>query len=231
MVVLDAAAFLELCGDDVLDPDVAVEQLESMVASLEHLPEADLAELVAFTLARAEAEQDEPRREFFRSLAETLKSDDEPRRDLTQPPRARLLLYVYDDLNALLVESMRQLVAELASRRTWIVAPPGFVDATEAPEHPDDPEDLPIRTVGALLEQHSLLPPWGDQVPPEVDRSMLEETKATVAALSEFSARHQVEIAVELDDEFIGVITDGVPDDAISDGLLGEWERALGATP
>ena len=60
---------------------------------------------------------------------------------------------------------------------------------------------------------------------------MFEETKATVAALSQFSARHEVEIALELDDEFIGVITGGIPDDAISEGLLGEWERTLVAAP
>lgn len=146
-------------------------------------------------------------------------------------PTAQLLFYIHDDVNPMLVEAMRQLVSEIGSSRTWILEPPLFVDATEEPEDPDDPEDLPLRTVGGILEQHSLLPPWGDQVPPEVDRAMLEETKATIAALSEFSARHRVEIAVELDDEFIGVITDGVADSEIAEGLLGEWERALGTTP
>ena len=229
--VLDAASFLELCSDDVLDPDVAVEQLENMVANLHRLTKADLAELVTFTLARAEAEQDGPRREFFKSFAEALQSNEEPRGGVAQPPRVKLLFYVHDDLNAVLIESMRQLVVELAAGRTWTVGPPVFMDATEDPEDPEDPEDLPLRTVGGILEQHSLLPPWGEQVPPEVDRAMFEETKATVAALSQFSARHEVEIALELDDEFIGVITGGVPDDAISEGLLGEWERTLVAAP
>ena len=39
--VLDAASFLGLCSDDVLDPDVAVAQLENMVANLHHLVVAE----------------------------------------------------------------------------------------------------------------------------------------------------------------------------------------------
>ncbi|MCC6996750.1 MAG: hypothetical protein IT370_19210 [Deltaproteobacteria bacterium] len=146
-------------------------------------------------------------------------------------PTVQLLFYIHDDVNPLLVESMRQLVSDLGTSRTWLLEPPAFVDATDALEAADNPEDLPLHTVGGLLEQHSLLPPWGDDVPPEVDRTMFEETRATIAALSAFSARHGVEIALELHDEFIGAITGGVPDDAILEGLLGEWERALGTPP
>ena len=52
-VVVEAAAFLELAADDVLDPDVAVKQLESMAYLLGQLNESEKRQLVAFTQAEA----------------------------------------------------------------------------------------------------------------------------------------------------------------------------------
>src|SRR5436190_23821152 len=51
--VVEAAAFLELAADDVVDPDIAVKELESMAYLLGQLNESEKRELVAFTEAEA----------------------------------------------------------------------------------------------------------------------------------------------------------------------------------
>ncbi len=73
-VILDAAAFLELTGDDVLDPDVAVAQLEDMVADLQKRPAAERAQLVAFARTSAASERDPARRDFFTSFADSIQA-------------------------------------------------------------------------------------------------------------------------------------------------------------
>jgi hypothetical protein len=46
--VVEAAAFLELSPDEVLDPDLAVKELESMAHLLGQLSEREKRQLVAF---------------------------------------------------------------------------------------------------------------------------------------------------------------------------------------
>ena len=70
--VMDCLAFLELSGDDVIDPDAAVGMIEAVAFELQKLPEPRRAAFVALALHRA-AEQDDPRSaEFFRRLPEAI---------------------------------------------------------------------------------------------------------------------------------------------------------------
>jgi len=70
--VVEAAAFLELAADDVLDPDVAVKELESMAYLLGQLNESEKRQLVAFTQAEADRASSVEYREFLRQFPEAM---------------------------------------------------------------------------------------------------------------------------------------------------------------
>jgi chromatin segregation and condensation protein Rec8/ScpA/Scc1 (kleisin family) len=62
-LVIDAFLFLELSGDEVVDPDAAVQQMESIMAELRDMPKADrevFARFVEQMLAEEEKRGGEP---------------------------------------------------------------------------------------------------------------------------------------------------------------------------
>jgi hypothetical protein len=78
--VLDAAAFLELADDEILDPDAAVEQMEQMAVTLAELAPDERAGLLRFaaeSAVEARASGDEERAEFLESFGESFGLDDE----------------------------------------------------------------------------------------------------------------------------------------------------------
>lgn len=73
--VLEALAFAELSGDDVIDPDAAVKLMEQIASTLKQLSPNDRAAFVAFTeeLAREEsAAGNKARAEFLLQTPEAL---------------------------------------------------------------------------------------------------------------------------------------------------------------
>jgi hypothetical protein len=76
-VVVQAAAFFELCDDDVLDPDIAVKQLEWIVWELGKLDPREREALVAFVLREAEATNDSRYRAFLLSFPDVFGLRDE----------------------------------------------------------------------------------------------------------------------------------------------------------
>ena len=66
--VLEAAAFLELSPDEVLDPDIAVKELESLAYLLGQLSESEKRELAAFTRAEVDRASSDDYREFLRQF-------------------------------------------------------------------------------------------------------------------------------------------------------------------
>jgi hypothetical protein len=76
-IVLDAAAFFELSGDDVVDPDIAVKQLEWISWELKQLNPSARDAFVALALAEAEATQDPRYRTFLLEFPEGLGLRDE----------------------------------------------------------------------------------------------------------------------------------------------------------
>jgi hypothetical protein len=141
-------------------------------------------------------------------------------------PKIPLLFCLDDRIDDIAVEKMRRLVEELADAREWTIAPPDFVDETEESENPEYDD---IRTVGGVIDLYSGFPPWGDRLPIEVDRAQLADVKFIVEKLAKLSAELQSEIAFEYNDESIGWIERGVPDRSITEGWIGEWERAIAA--
>ncbi|MEO1483002.1 MAG: hypothetical protein AAFU77_12925 [Myxococcota bacterium] len=75
MVLVDQMCFLELSGDDVINPDAAVRQMESIVAVFEELDSAQkeqLKILIERQAQEARARGIELRAEFIESLPEAL---------------------------------------------------------------------------------------------------------------------------------------------------------------
>jgi hypothetical protein len=63
---------LELSPDDLLDPDIAVKELESMAYLLGQLSDSDKRELVAFTRAEADRVSLGDYRDFLRKFPEAM---------------------------------------------------------------------------------------------------------------------------------------------------------------
>lgn len=78
-------AFFELCDDETLHPDIAVQQLEDAASRLGGLESADRARLAAAIAARAESFQP-PLRQFVEDAPEAfglLDEDDAPEHPLS----------------------------------------------------------------------------------------------------------------------------------------------------
>lgn len=140
-------------------------------------------------------------------------------------PKHKLLFFVAQDVSNSIRAKVHDFVVMLASRGRWLNGPPRFVDIRE--ELLDRSRgDMPVETLGGYIEIYSALPPW--KLPREIDRQHLDEVIALVDALREFSREHNLAFEFELDDTFVGTITDGEPDRSLSEGLIGEWKRQLG---
>jgi hypothetical protein len=70
--VVEACAFLELSSDDVVDPDVAVKQLESLAHLLSQLSDKEKREFVLFTRDEAERVPSDPYRNFLRHFPDAM---------------------------------------------------------------------------------------------------------------------------------------------------------------
>jgi hypothetical protein len=75
-LVIDCLAFLELSGDDVVNPDSAITQIESISSSLHELNPEDMRVFVQFCRRKAEKCRSEgidlEKAEFFERLPEEL---------------------------------------------------------------------------------------------------------------------------------------------------------------
>jgi hypothetical protein len=68
-VIAEQAAFLELSGDDVVDPDSAVAQLEAIASALQALSVSEQQQFALLTRQLADHQKDQRRADFFRNLA------------------------------------------------------------------------------------------------------------------------------------------------------------------
>ena len=69
-IVVDMMAFLELSGDEVVDPDAAVSCLENISGELQRLDGANRRVFLNHVKKQAAREQDQRRKEFLQSLPE-----------------------------------------------------------------------------------------------------------------------------------------------------------------
>lgn len=140
-------------------------------------------------------------------------------------PQVTLLFAIEGDPSDEDTEAMGDAVEELAKSREWTLAPPEFVNVEE--DSIDDPEDTPVITVGGLMKRYSSYPGWREKLPTSIDRAQYRDVCVMVERMKEVSRESALTIVVEYDGEAIGYIKNGVADDPLMDGLLGEWDRIL----
>ncbi|MBP8808192.1 MAG: hypothetical protein KBG48_10665 [Kofleriaceae bacterium] len=143
-------------------------------------------------------------------------------------PGRRLLFEFESDPPSGYVAPTRTTVDHLRAARAWTVSAPELID-----EHQEDDEEYLllgvgdiIHTLGVSAEVYSRLPPWGDLVPPHVDRAQLADVGALVEAMSALSRKVDDNMIVALDGVEIGWIERGNTD-GISVGLLTELGLVL----
>lgn len=74
-IIIDFAAFLELSGDDIIDPDAAVTQLENLASDLQELAEEDRRTFVQFVGEVASMRQAEGGSEELLNFLKSLPSN------------------------------------------------------------------------------------------------------------------------------------------------------------
>jgi hypothetical protein len=112
-----------------------------------------------------------------------------------------LLAYLSDEFDETDVTAMRDLAVDLRDAHSWRFEAPYFVDEA---------------AVGLVLP---LSLNGEDQDVPVADLNVL------VKGLARLSFSRHLEIELRLDDDSVGWIVDGDPDDAIREGLLASWGR------
>lgn len=136
--------------------------------------------------------------------------------------KQKLLFFVAQDVDGELRSSVRNLVERLATKRSWVIESPSFVDTVDdAGSRPGDVHDA---TIGGSVTIFSAL---GSKLPRDIDLKHLQEVEEVVAEVQALSRAEKVSFEFELDGKFVGAIDDGQLDRNLSEGLIGEWRRHL----
>lgn len=129
-----------------------------------------------------------------------------------------LLFCLDDDIDPYPRDAVEAAVQALAASRTWTFEPP---------VHVDEVDDEGTETVGGVLWMPAAVLGGAANLNIEQEEALLADTEAVVAAVCEISARLRLVFVFELREEPIGWVEAGVPDDGLTEGLLGEWKRVL----
>lgn len=146
--------------------------------------------------------------------------------DPAKHPRQRLSFHIDQDFEQddddTIGKKIRSFVESLANTRSWMIHPPEFSDSDLDPGFDGT---SPERTLGGHIDIYSALP--GTNLPREVDRQVLEEVEFLVESIRKFSQAEELIISFNLDRTYVGTIEDGMMDESLKIGLLGEWKRFL----
>jgi hypothetical protein len=149
--------------------------------------------------------------------------------NLLNHPRQELRFFVSGNIDANSRSLLNELVAQLSTKRAWVLGPPTLVEGVEHPEGLGGEDSSNFIQVG--IEIYSALPPWGNAISRDIDATHFQEVSDLITAAADFSAKASLELDFFLDDVFVGQIQKGQPDKLLTEGLLGEWQRALGTRP
>ena len=134
-------------------------------------------------------------------------------------PRQKFIFYVAQDINDEIREKVSELLRQLAGRRSWVIAPPKFVDSVDEPERGSN--DDTVETLGGVFEIYSALPPI--KLSREVDRQHLEEVEEIVEAVRQLTEKEELTFEFMLDGTYVGSSENGMIDRTLKTGLLDEW--------
>jgi hypothetical protein len=133
-------------------------------------------------------------------------------------PIDRLVATAEGAVPASVVNSMRVLSRELASRRQWVLGPPELFDESDARDG---------RSLGFVLSIYTARPPWDKRMDRVIDRAHLNEAKELLGEICRISGELHVSFVVDFAGESIGTVEEGRMDESLEVGLIREWERVL----
>ena len=133
-------------------------------------------------------------------------------------PTDRLVVVLEGEASASIVSAMQMSIEKLAGRRAWVLGPPVFLDQSD---------EYGSHWVGFGLMLYTALPPWREEIDPQVDRAHLEEVKELVGELCRISDEYGASFQVEYASELVGTVESGQMDSGLEVTLIGEWERVI----
>jgi hypothetical protein len=136
---------------------------------------------------------------------------------LTDSPLQQFTFHFPEPVEKGTAEAFEKLIAGLATARTWTVAAPSIFK---------ERDEVIGELLGGSLDIHSAT--GHVKLPKEVDAREFEDVHLLVQALQRLSREQHVDIHFYLGDTFVGTIQHGELDKMLKEGLIGEWQRALG---
>lgn len=140
-------------------------------------------------------------------------------------PRQQILFFLAQDVDDKVRKLLRDAIEKMSSSRTWVIGAPEFVDTVEG--EGTRPGDSSVETVGGVHEIYSTSP--SNELPGEIDALHLEEVEYIVDSVRRLSREHGLEFEFELDGQYVGTIDNGVIDETLAKGLIGEWRNHINA--
>lgn len=129
----------------------------------------------------------------------------------SEHPRQHLRFFAQGDWPSHIETQERDALERLTASRDWTLGPPQV-------------SWVPGEFAGELA-LHSAHPPWSEQLSLETDEAELDQVKALVEVLTWITATLETTITLELDSDYVGEITNDVPDRGVAEILMSEWER------
>lgn len=133
-------------------------------------------------------------------------------------PFQKLAFFVLQDADSIISDGIKNLIDEMTTKRHWFTSLPTYVEETS------EDGGVVTRTAGGFIDMPSAV---GGKISKEDDKKTLQDTEFIVFNLEQFSKNFGVDIDFELDGSFVGCIENGVRDQTLSEGFLGEWRRHL----
>ncbi|GGR48583.1 hypothetical protein GCM10010168_79380 [Actinoplanes ianthinogenes] len=133
-------------------------------------------------------------------------------------PVDQLVVALEGNPDGSIVDAMSASVQRLAGQRTWVVDPPELLDQLD---------ESGVRWVGFGLRIYTALPPWGEEIDPQVDSAHLEEVRELTGEACRLSDEYDASFQVEYSGELVGIVESGRMDSGLTDTLIGEWERTI----
>lgn len=144
----------------------------------------------------------------------------------TDHPKTVLYIRLTTKLTETVDNAFDSMLEELASKHTWTISPPEGMDYWEQEEW----DESPVHIYGCALDMYSALPPWGSQLPKDIDLQHFNEASLLLDRIAKIAIEQGCDFEVQLDQTFMGNITPTGTGRGITEVFLGEWKKVLGLT-
>src|SRR5581483_11842922 len=124
-------------------------------------------------------------------------------------PIDRLVVAVAGEAPESIASLIRASTRQLASRRSWVLGPPGYFEESGSGNS---------RPLGFILSIYTARPPWDEDLDRQVDRDHLEEVKELIREVCRISGEYSVSFVFDFAGETIGMVEFGQMDNSLEIG-------------